>query len=96
MSALWIKNTSESDPSSYKITQLQIKPRGSNRIHAEVMGSNPIRTSEFFLGFICSYSSPIFTESDQLNLFQWHRKLIVALLARIKRSYFRDVKFLHI
>ena len=36
MSALQIKNTSESDPHSYEVTQLQIKPGknfwGSNRI----------------------------------------------------------------
>ena len=84
MSALRMKNTSESDPHSYEVTQLQIKPRQNSEAPtgfepmtnshltcfqqgfiaqlieqyrtsiAEVMGSNTVGASEFFLGFICN------------------------------------------
>ena len=67
MSALWFKNTSESDPCSYVVTCSKLNSHLTcfqwgfiaqlveHRTGiTEVMGSNPIGASEFFLGFICN------------------------------------------
>ena len=70
MSALRLKNTSESDPHSYELKQLQVKPKCTPNLNPLSLYKFPLEASNLYLQWYSigsiSYKSNIYMHTLQL------------------------------